>query len=106
MFKVTNERQVDTKSLQAAMKKMCDSESAVDVKTLFVPDHLLCLISGDLMKDPVTLESGCTFERASIEQYFKTQRETAKRALANADSEVEEERNMTEADFLRCPVTM
>ena len=46
-----------------SLKAVCDAESAVDLKTLFVPEHLLCLISGDLMTDPVTLESGRTYDR-------------------------------------------
>ena len=69
---------------------MCASEKVVDVKTLNVPDHLVCRITGDFMSDPVTLESGCTYERQSIEQYFMVQREVAKRALEKVDSEDED----------------
>ena len=53
---------------------MIESEEPVDIKKLFVPEHLLCLITGDLMQEPVTLESGRTYEKSKIEQYFKTQR--------------------------------
>ena len=45
------------------MKRVSLADVVVDLKTLFVPDHLLCLISGDLMIDPVTIESGRTYER-------------------------------------------
>ena len=55
VFKVAKDKRIDTKTLQNNLKKMCESESAVDVKTLSVPEHLYCAISGDLMKDPVTL---------------------------------------------------
>lgn len=55
-----------------------------------MPDHLLCLLSGELMSEPVTLESGRTFERDTIEHYFKVQRETAARAIANADHDAED----------------
>ena len=43
----------------------------IDLKKLCVPDHMLCLISQDLMTDPVTIESGKTYERANIVQYFE-----------------------------------
>ena len=69
------------------MKVMINAEKPLDLKKMFVPDHLLCLITGDLMLDPVTLTSGRTYERTSIVKYFETQRETAQRALERADSD-------------------
>ena len=58
------------------------------------------------MNDPVTLESGRTYERIAINQYFATQLETAKRMIDGADSDLSEERDMTTADFITCPITM
>nr|XP_015883682.2 U-box domain-containing protein 21-like [Ziziphus jujuba var. spinosa] len=36
-----------------------------------IPDHFLCPISLDLMKDPVTLSSGITYDRESIEKWLE-----------------------------------
>lgn len=68
--KVSKEDRLDTKSLLADMKRMSESDAILDLKSLFVPDHFLCLIKGDLMTEPVTIASGRTFDRQSIEQYF------------------------------------
>lgn len=44
-------------------------------KELVEPDHLVCSIGGFIMIDPVTLESGLTYDRSSIEMLFKYSRE-------------------------------
>ncbi|KAF3438288.1 hypothetical protein FNV43_RR21050 [Rhamnella rubrinervis] len=36
-----------------------------------IPDHFLCPITLDLMKDPVTLSSGITYDRESIEAWLE-----------------------------------
>ena len=36
-----------------------------------VPDFLKCPISDELMKDPVVIQSGHTYEKAMIEKHFK-----------------------------------
>ena len=36
------------------------------------PDHFLCPISKELMRDPVTIFSGVTYDRKSIEKWFFT----------------------------------
>jgi len=36
-----------------------------------IPDFLLCRITDDLMKDPVVLESGFTYEREAITKHFQ-----------------------------------
>lgn len=38
---------------------------------ILIPDHFLCPISLDLMKDPVTLSSGMTYDRESIEKWLE-----------------------------------
>jgi STIP1 homology and U-box containing protein 1 len=39
--------------------------------SLEVPDHLVCRITDEMMKDPVILESGFTYEREQIQLHFK-----------------------------------
>ena len=58
-----------------------NSEPVPALKSLHVPEFFLCPISGDLMKEPVTLESGRTFEKESTIKYFEVQREVVKRVL-------------------------
>ena len=101
--------EIETKSIYNTIKRIDDSEVSdmtTELKKLYVPEYLLCLISRELMIDPVTIQSGITYERASIEQFFIVRRELAARAIRDADSDIEEERNLTEADYMNCPVTM
>ncbi|XP_068307102.1 U-box domain-containing protein 21-like [Pyrus communis] len=42
----------------------------LDMEVL-IPDHFLCPISLDLMKDPVTLSSGITYDRQSIDTWLE-----------------------------------
>ena len=44
-------------------------EGAANLRIL---DHLMCPISHDIFVDPVTTVLGYTYERASIENWFKT----------------------------------
>lgn len=67
IFKVADSKEGNIPDLHNRVKKVVETEKSVDIKKLAVPDHLLCLISGDLMTDPVTIESGRTYERVSIE---------------------------------------
>lgn len=46
-------------------------ESKIDVKNMFVPDHLVCRITDELMTEPVVLTSGFTYEKAQIIQHFR-----------------------------------
>lgn len=41
------------------------------VEALVTPHHFTCPISLDLMKDPVTLSTGITYDRESIEKWFE-----------------------------------
>ena len=85
---------------------MNEFDQIVELKKLFVPEYLLCSITNELMAEPVTIESGRTYERASLDRWFALQREKAVRLIDEADSDIEEERNLTTEDFLICPVTM
>ena len=58
------------------------------------------------MFDPVTIESGRTYDRSSIERHFLMQKEKAVKVMANADSEIESERELEEADFMTCPIML
>lgn len=53
-----------------AGKKQPHPQSSDDQLQLRIPDHFLCPISLDLMKDPVTLSSGITYDRESIEKWL------------------------------------
>ncbi|KAL0921525.1 hypothetical protein M5K25_008605 [Dendrobium thyrsiflorum] len=55
---------------------------------LSIPSHFLCPISLDLMKDPVILPSGITFDRSSIETWLEAGNDTCpltKKPLFAAD---------------------
>lgn len=41
------------------------------MEDLVIPNHFLCPISLDLMRDPVTLSSGITYDRDSIEKWLQ-----------------------------------
>ncbi|KAF2317572.1 hypothetical protein GH714_024818 [Hevea brasiliensis] len=41
------------------------------MEELLIPNHFLCPISLDLMKDPVTLSSGFTYDRSNIEAWLQ-----------------------------------
>ena len=56
---------------------MIEAEADLTLKELFVPEYLLCSISGDFMADPVTIGSGHTFDRKNIEMYWDIQRNKA-----------------------------
>ena len=47
-----------------------DKERNPTLQELRVPEYLICVISGEVMSDPVSLESGRTYERESILQLF------------------------------------
>jgi hypothetical protein len=53
------------KRKRAAQEKLKKGEELV------IPKHFLCPISLDLMKDPVTLSSGITYDRESIEAWLE-----------------------------------
>ncbi|XWS75352.1 hypothetical protein CRYUN_Cryun01aG0079400 [Craigia yunnanensis] len=53
-------------------KQLCDD---LDVEVI-IPTHFRCPISLDLMKDPVTLCTGITYDRDSIERWIEAGNET------------------------------
>lgn len=59
-------------SKKSNKKQFCDN---LDVE-LVIPTHFQCPISLDLMKDPVTLSTGITYDRDSIETWIEAGNET------------------------------
>ncbi|KAK3018519.1 hypothetical protein RJ639_005269 [Escallonia herrerae] len=51
--------------------KKQDSEESCSNMELNIPSHFRCPISLDLMKDPVTLSTGITYDRESIETWME-----------------------------------
>ncbi|KAF8036320.1 hypothetical protein BT93_C2137 [Corymbia citriodora subsp. variegata] len=43
----------------------------LELQELVIPNHFLCPISLELMKDPVTLSSGITYDRENIERWLE-----------------------------------
>ena len=106
LFKVPKAERADLKLLQKQITDKYNAEAVKDIKKLNVPDHLVCLISGEIMFDPVTIESGRTFEREFINMFFKSQTELMERARVEYDPDDEENqgRPFNKADYLFCPV--
>ena len=95
----------DLKQLMQDIKRVYQAEATVKPKDMYVPDFLLCPITGDFMKEPVTLTSGRTYEKESIESYFQCQREKAAEYRENIEDDEERERFKDE-DLITCPITM
>ena len=64
---------------------------------LVVPYHLYYQMKGEMMDDPVMLESGQTYERAYIEKYFSNKRERLEEDKDDSD--------LDEATYFTCPVS-
>lgn len=63
-------RRTSTGHRAAAAKKHSPAGN-LDMEQLVIPNHFLCPISLDLMKDPVTLSSGITYDRQSIDTWLE-----------------------------------
>ena len=90
---------------------MVEAEADLTLKELFVPEYLLCTISGDFMADPVTIGSGRTFDRENIEMYWDIQRNRAERDEADFDPDEHKENEQypavfDAASYMNCPVTL
>ncbi|OAY25340.1 U-box domain-containing protein 21 [Manihot esculenta] len=60
---------------RAAEKQRLERENGIDME-LAIPKDFRCPISLDLMKDPVTLSTGITYDRESIEKWIEAGNET------------------------------
>lgn len=58
------------RAARRAAKKLQDGEGGE--MELTIPDHFRCPISLDLMKDPVTLSTGITYDRENIEKWIES----------------------------------
>ena len=75
VFSVPLDKQVDHKGVERDIRAIFSKESKPKRRELCVPEHLVCIISGELMSDPVTLDSGRTYERSQIEKLFAMYKE-------------------------------
>ena len=48
------------------VKKIYQKESSPDLANLVEANHIVCTIGGFIMNDPVTIETGRTYDRSSI----------------------------------------
>ena len=63
---------MNEKPLLDGINVLLSKDVLLELKKHEVPEHLLCVIKGDLMDEPVTIASGRTFDKASITKYFET----------------------------------
>ena len=68
---IEKSQQVDTSKLNKAVEEMLNRQAIPAIRDLEVPEHLLCQISGDLMTEPVLIESGQTYEKEVILRYIE-----------------------------------
>ena len=61
---------VDLASFKRNMKAACDDERLPRREDMVIPSHMQCLLSGEVMQDPVLIESGQSYEREVIMRYF------------------------------------
>ncbi|EOY17719.1 hypothetical protein QUC31_006776 [Theobroma cacao] len=66
----------DIKQSCGSINRNLDQSSTSQSMSLNIPDEFRCPISLDLMKDPVIVASGHTYERNSIAQWINTGRHT------------------------------
>ena len=94
-LKATHKPEVSPKEL---LKKISDmEEQELNQINLSVPTYLLCPISGWLMDDPTTIESGQTYDRTFIQQFF-----TLRKAQFDKEKDQDE---IDEKTFFKCPTT-
>ncbi|XP_047306763.1 U-box domain-containing protein 21-like [Impatiens glandulifera] len=58
--------------MKQSMKDQIDFTRGLELELTNIPSHFKCPISLDLMKDPVTLSTGITYDRESIETWIET----------------------------------
>lgn len=64
--KVPKSDRIATKPLLAAVTEMMSREGVKTQKELYVPEYFVCPVAGDLMTEPVLIQSGQTYERSAI----------------------------------------
>ncbi|XVF24163.1 hypothetical protein REPUB_Repub13aG0103700 [Reevesia pubescens] len=66
----------ESEKIKEDIKQQPDQSSSSQSMSSNVPDEFRCPISLDLMKDPVIVQSGHTFDRSSIAQWINTGHQT------------------------------
>lgn len=59
-----------------AERRARNNQNPDKISDLMIPNHFRCPISLDLMKDPVTLSTGITYDRQSIETWIESGNQT------------------------------
>ncbi|KAK6929506.1 Armadillo [Dillenia turbinata] len=67
-----NEVYEDSNHRQTTLNKSCDNSSSSYSMIFTIPDEFRCPISLDLMRDPVIVASGHTYDRNSIAQWINS----------------------------------
>lgn len=71
MFSADEAKRAVNRKLYEKFEKELKAKE-LNLTELDVPDYLLCRITDELMEEPVTLESGFTYEKESIIKHFET----------------------------------
>ena len=65
--KVPKDKRTNVEELYKGIKKVLSKEAVPLMKDLIEPNYFVCTLGGFLMEDPVTIESGRTYDRSSID---------------------------------------
>mmetsp|Transcript_8463 Transcript_8463/g.11654 ORF Transcript_8463/g.11654 Transcript_8463/m.11654 type:complete len:181 (-) Transcript_8463:33-575(-) len=103
IFKVPKGQRNKSEALAERIIEIIKDEEPLKVENLKIPTNLVCAISGEIMLDPVLIESGISYDRESILSYFHAKKEEAVRRLERMADNGEE---FDEANFFKCPVSM
>ena len=92
----------ENKKMLIKISELCQLEASPVIKELQIPQHLLCLITGDFMKEPVMIESGMTYEKAMIEQCFHFQEQQYELDRQEEQAAYDAEKALS---YIKCPAT-
>ena len=84
------------------MKTVCDTERIPRRQDMAIPNHVQCMITGEVMQDPVMIESGQSFEREVIMRYFEIQKDRAEQDREEMGEDFDE---MDYLNYFKCPAT-
>lgn len=100
IYKVGKDEREDGKTILNDIQQIRVKQVAV--KDLKVPDHFICQVSGDLMREPVMLQSGQTYEKSFIEHFFERKKKQADQERIELSSSWDESKY---SEYFRCPIT-
>lgn len=93
---------VDIARLQRNVKFECDYERLPRREDMVIPNHLLCMITGEVMKHPVMIESGQSYERDAIIRYFEIQKQRAESDKHDMGEDFDDNEYRS---YFKCPAT-